>query len=193
MADDRGVYQAQTELFLNPHDPLVIREARSQGLPEHFLRAAQASPVYKLAVDWKVAFPPHPEFRTLPMVWYVPPLSPVVQSREEPANGADILDSMRIPVRYLANLLTAGDEAPLRAGLKRLLALRDYMRSMRVEKRPDVTVLEAVGMTEPAAQEMYRLLAIAKYEDRYVIPTTRREGSEDLYKSRGCLGFSEPQ
>ena len=108
VADDRGVYQAQTELFLNPRDPLVIREARSQGLPEHFLKAAQASPVYKLAVEWKVAFPPHPEFRTLPMVWYVPPLSPVVQSREGPAGAADILDSMRIPVKYLANLLTAG-------------------------------------------------------------------------------------
>jgi len=29
--------------------------------------------VYKMAMDWKVAFPLHPEFRTLPMVWYVPP------------------------------------------------------------------------------------------------------------------------
>ena len=29
------------------------------------------------AVDWKVALPLHPEYRTLPMVWYVPPLSPI--------------------------------------------------------------------------------------------------------------------
>lgn len=193
VSDDQEVYQAQTELFLNPHDPQVIQAARSQGLPENFLVAAQASPVYKLAVEWKVAFPPHPEFRTLPMVWYVPPLSPMIQSRERPTSGADILDCMRIPVKYLANLLTAGDEAPLRAGLKRLIALRDYMRSVRVHNRPDSTVLESVGMTESGAQEMYRLLAIAKYEDRYVIPTTRREESEKLYNTRGCFGFSEPR
>ena len=30
-----------------------------------------------MAVEWKVALPLHPEYRTLPMVWYVPPLSPI--------------------------------------------------------------------------------------------------------------------
>ena len=35
--------------------------------------AARRSPVYKMAIDWRVAFPLHPEYRTLPMVWYVPP------------------------------------------------------------------------------------------------------------------------
>ena len=39
--------------------------------------AAQNSPVYKLAVEYKVAFPLHPEFRTMPMVW-CPPLSPIM-------------------------------------------------------------------------------------------------------------------
>ncbi len=39
--------------------------------------AAQQSPVYKMAMDWKLALPLHPEYRTLPMVWYVPPLSPI--------------------------------------------------------------------------------------------------------------------
>jgi len=76
ITDEQGLYQAQLSMFLNPRDPAVIESARSQGIPEEFLAAAQASPVYKLAVQWKVAFPPHPEFRTLPMVWYVPPLSP---------------------------------------------------------------------------------------------------------------------
>jgi nitrate reductase beta subunit len=26
-----------------------------------------------MAMEWKVAFPLHPEYRTLPMVWYIPP------------------------------------------------------------------------------------------------------------------------
>ena len=38
----------------------------------------QNSPVYKLAIEYKLAFPLHPEFRTMPMVWYCPPLSPIM-------------------------------------------------------------------------------------------------------------------
>jgi nitrate reductase beta subunit len=191
VTDEQGLYQAQLDMFLNPCDQSVIDAARSQSIPDEFLTAAQASPVYKLAVQWKVAFPPHPEFRTLPMVWYVPPLSPVIHSTDESENRKDVLDSMRIPVRYLANLLTAGDEVPIREGLKRLMGLRDYMRSIRLGDEPDTKGLELVGLTESSAQEMYRLLALAKYEDRYVIPTTRREDSENLHETRGSCGFPE--
>jgi hypothetical protein len=78
--------------------------------------AAKASPVYKLAIDWKLALPLHPEYRTLPMVWYVPPLSPIQSAADAGRIGknGEIPDvkSLRIPVRYLANMLTAGDEAP---------------------------------------------------------------------------------
>jgi nitrate reductase beta subunit len=159
-----------------------------QGVPENFLEAAKLSPVYKLAVKWKVAFPPHPEFRTLPMVWYIPPLSPIVRS--EGAEGAgDEIDSMRVPIKYLANLLAAGDETPVRAALKKLVALRRYMRSVRVDKAPDPVVLDVAGMTEAMAEEMYHLLAIAKFHDRFVVPTVRREGLENLYVSRGGFGF----
>ncbi|RLR65361.1 respiratory nitrate reductase beta chain, partial [Pseudomonas aeruginosa] len=34
------------------------------------------------------------------------------------------VESLRIPVQYLANLLTAGDTAPVLLALKRLLAMR---------------------------------------------------------------------
>ena len=47
------------------------------GIPQSVIEAAQQSPVYKMAMDWKLALPLHPEYRTLPMVWYVPPLSPI--------------------------------------------------------------------------------------------------------------------
>ena len=90
-------------------------------------KAARRSPIRKLVVDWKLALPLHPEFRTLPMVWYVPPTSPLVSGGVEDAKG---LDRMRIPVRYLANLLAAGDEraqvAPRRFPV--LLAMRRHMR-----------------------------------------------------------------
>jgi nitrate reductase beta subunit len=37
---------------------------------------------------------------------------------------------------------------------------------------------------------MYRYLAIANYEDRFVIPTSHREIARDAYAERGGCGFS---
>ncbi|MDA8305969.1 MAG: hypothetical protein M0Z81_03965 [Deltaproteobacteria bacterium] len=65
------------------------------------------------------------------MVWYIPPLSPLINLSDK-TNGAQVLDRLRIPVRYLANLLAAGDEAPVRLALKKLMALRAYMRSKQM-------------------------------------------------------------
>lgn len=73
--NDKDLYNKQLEIFLNPHDPAIIEEALKQGITQNVLDAAQKSPVYKMAMEWKLALPLHPEYRTLPMVWYVPPLS----------------------------------------------------------------------------------------------------------------------
>src|SRR3546814_4125698 len=81
-----------------------------------------------MAMDWKVAFPLHPEYRTLPMVWYVPPLSPIQSAAEQGDipldNEMPDVRKLRIPLKYLANLLTAGDEQPVALGLERMLAMR---------------------------------------------------------------------
>jgi nitrate reductase / nitrite oxidoreductase, beta subunit len=37
---------------------------------------------------------------------------------------------------------------------------------------------------------MYRVMAIANYEDRFVIPTTHREYAENAFDVRGGCGFS---
>jgi nitrate reductase beta subunit len=37
---------------------------------------------------------------------------------------------------------------------------------------------------------MYQIMAIANYEDRFVIPTAHRELGEDAYDIRGSCGFS---
>jgi len=195
--NEQDLYQAQLDIFLDPNDPEVIKQARLDGVPEDWIIAAQKSPIYKMAIDWKIAFPMHPEFRTLPMVWYVPPLSPV-QSQIDQGNlpvGPDGAiprgDTMRLPVQYLANLLTAGKEAPIRSALNRLIAMRSYQRSVHVEGIADTRALEAAGITEDQAKEMYRYLAIANYEDRFVIPTGHAEVSlEDFYSFQGQNGFT---
>jgi nitrate reductase beta subunit len=147
-----------------------------------------------MAIDWKIAFPLHPEYRTLPMVWYVPPLSPIQSAANSGHIGAQgalpDVKSLRIPLRYLANLLTAGDEAPVALALSRMLAMRAYMRDRHVERRESPEVLQQVGLTIEQVEEMYRYLAIANYEDRFVIPSTHREYAENAFDMRGGCGFS---
>ena len=150
-----------------------------------------------MAVQWKIAFPLHPEYRTLPMIWYVPPLSPVqsqIDQKTLPTESDGVIpkaSAMRLPVQYLANMLTAGKEQPIVDALNRMIAMRSYQRSVHVEGKADLRPLEAVGMSEDMAKEMYRYLAIANYEDRFVIPTSKEEMRlEDYHGFQGQAGFS---
>lgn len=192
--DEKDLYEAQLSVFLDPNDPEVIAEARKQGIPDAWLESAKKSPVYKMAMDWKVAFPLHPEYRTLPMVWYVPPLSPLQNAAEAGKIGwdGDLPDvkSMRIPVRYLSNLLTAGKDEPVITGLERMLAMRSYMRSKTVDGVIDEKIAGRVGLTSQNIEDMYQTMAIANYEDRFVVPTSHREIGEDAYDLHGSCGFS---
>lgn len=190
----QDLYQAQLDIFLDPYDPKIIAQAKKDGVPDNWLEAAKISPVYKMAMDWKLAFPLHPEYRTLPMVWYIPPLSPIQNAASGgvlEANGAiPDVRSLRIPIRYLANLLTAGKEEPVIAALEKLLAMRVYMRVKMIEQKNRVDILEQVGLTQTQVDEMYRYLAIANLEDRFVIPTSHREYAENAFGVRAGVGFN---
>jgi len=185
--NEHDLLQAQLDLLLDPNDPVVQEAARRDGIPADWLDAAQRSPVYKLAKVYNVALPLHPEYRTMPMVWYIPPLSPIVDALRDTGNDAEdvdnlfgALDALRIPIEYLAELFTAGDPAPVQASLRKLAAMRSYMRDVNLGREPRPEIPEAVGMTEESLYEMYRLLAIAKYEDRYIIPKAHAETARDL-------------
>ncbi|WP_449371447.1 nitrate reductase subunit beta [Thiomonas sp.] len=194
VADEKDLYEAQLGIFLDPHDPQVINQARRDGVPDAWLEAAKRSPVYKMAMEWKIALPLHPEYRTLPMVWYVPPLSPIqtaVQSGMVSDNGAlPDVSQLRIPLQYLANLLTAGDIAPVQRALERMLAMRAYMRGKHVDGAANVAAIEQVGMPADKVEDMYRILGIANYEDRFVIPTAHREYAENAFDLKGSCGFT---
>jgi nitrate reductase beta subunit len=193
--DTTDLYDAQLGVFLDPNDPEVIRAARAEGIPEDWLSAAQQSPIWKMAMEWKVAFPLHPEYRTLPMVWYIPPLSPIQNAAEAGAIGTDgempDVRNLRIPLRYLANMLTAGDEAPVATALERMLAMRAYMRAKTVDGINDEAIAAKVGLNGRMIEDMYKIMALADYEDRFVIPTTHREHVEDAYDLRGGCGFTD--
>ena len=192
--DPQDLYKAQLALFLDPNNPEIAAQARADGVPDAWIEGARRSPTYKMAVDWRIAFPLHPEYRTLPMVWYVPPLSPI----QSHANAGAIdtvgqlpdVRSLRIPVRYLANLLTAGAEAPIIAALERMLAMRAYYRQRQLGEGGGQEVLIHAGLSVAQVEEMHRYLSIANYEDRFVIPTSHREQAEDAYGLRGSCGFT---
>jgi nitrate reductase beta subunit len=176
--DDKDLYPSQLGVFLNPHDPRVVAEAERAGISQEWIDAAQASPIYKLIVDYQVALPLHPEYRTMPMVWYIPPLSPMVDALtgtghdgEDAGNLFGAIDALRIPVEYLAELFTAGDVGPVRASLQRLAAMRAHMRRVNLGEPADREIAKSVRLTTDEIESMYRLLAIAKYEHRYVIPS----------------------
>jgi len=123
----------------------------------------------------------------MPMVWYIPPLSPVVDIlRDTGHDGEDMnnlfgaVDALRIPVDYLAGLFTAGDPAPVTGVLQRLAAMRAYQRRINLGEQRDESIAAAVGMTGTQMDDMYRLLAIAKYDERYVIPAAHAEDAHHL-------------
>jgi nitrate reductase beta subunit len=193
--DERDLLDAQLDVFLDPNDPDIRARARREGIAEDWLEAAQRSPVWALAMKHRIALPLHPEYRTLPMVWYVPPLSPVTSAIEGEGAESDpdavfpAIDALRIPVRYLANLLAAGDEEVIRTVLKRLAAMRSYMRERTISGSGDPELAAVVGMAPTELEEMFRLLAIADYEDRFVIPPAHRELAGRLSEEQGACGL----
>lgn len=196
--DEKDLYEAQLDLMLDPQDPAVVAAAREQGIPADWVDAARRSPVYALAKTYRVALPLHPEYRTMPMVWYVPPLSPVVDLLREQGHDAEdhgnlfgAIDALRIPVEYLAELFSAGDTEVVTGVLKRLAAMRTYLRGITMGTGADESVARSVGMTGQAMYAMYRLLAIAKYDERYVIPKAHEERGHELEELGCSLDYDE--
>ena len=193
-ADPQDLYESQLSVFLDPDDPDVAAEAERQGIPHDWVAAARRFPAYALIARHRVALPLHPEYRTMPMVWYIPPLSPVADAaaaagyddtRADVVFGA--IDTLRIPVEYLANLFTAGKTAPVRDSLRRLAMVRTVMRAHQLGQHPDADPID-VGMSEDDAEDLFRLLAIARYEDRYVIPPAHAEQAGQLMAQHSAYG-----
>ena len=92
-------------------------------------------------------------------------------------------------LEYLANLLAAGDTEVIRVVLRRLAAMRGYMRKQQVSDEIDASLPASVGLTGSDLETMYRLLAIAKYDERYVIPKAHGELASELMEQQGACGL----
>jgi nitrate reductase beta subunit len=152
--------------------------------------------VYALAKDLRVALPLHPEFRTMPMVWYVPPLAPMADNAADAGFDADDthkvlagIENLRIPIDYLASIFTAGNVELVRDSLRRLTVLRAVKRAMQFGEDVPDDLLAAVGYDDNDVERLFRLLAVGEYRDRYVIPTAHREDAGALQTQHCSLDF----
>jgi nitrate reductase beta subunit len=194
--------EAQRSLILDPFDPEVIAGARANGLHDSVIESAQRSPVFKFVKVWKMALPPHIEYRTMPMLFYVPPLAPVMASQE---NGVvdhvsgdlfhDIEDS-RVPLKFLANLLGGGHEGKVRYALRKQKAVRWYRRAVTVgdvEMSVAERMLREADSSVEEAEAIYKLTSLCTFDDRFVIPPMHREEAiqmlEDPMEHKQGAGF----
>ncbi len=204
--DDANLVMAQRSIIQDPFDPLVIHAAKANGITDHQIAAAQNSPVYKFVKKWGIALPLHPEFRTMPMLFYVPPMLPVLGKMKEgiyDSSGVEgmgqmlnSLEKARIPVRYMASLFSAGNEEIIKEVYRKNIAVRLYKRAQRVKDIPESEVLDAlrIGKTTPEEVEaIFNLTSLPTMEERFVIPAFAREEaieqSLDPYTHKPAAGF----
>lgn len=183
--EDEHLVARQQEIVLDPFNEETMVQAKRDGLADSMIEFAQRSPVYKFFKKWEIALPLHPEYRTLPMVYYVPPLLPVIgKVRNEifdiSSLTSDTLDPLlfqladaRLPIRYMANLFSAKNEDVIRAVYEKLIGVRTLMRQHQLGKRPSDNVVDFLakrGLSEKDAHEIFHLTSKPTYEERFVIP-----------------------
>jgi nitrate reductase beta subunit len=196
----------QRSLILDPFNEEVAYEAKKNGIADSTIEAARNSPVYKYVMDWGLALPPHIEYRTLPMLFYVPPMLPVMAAQKD-AIVRNInneffpdFDKARVPMKYLANIFGGGNESHLRYALKKQAAVRTYRRAVTVgdiEMAVAEKTLRTADCSTEQAEEIYKLTSLCTFDERFVIPASHREEAIEMlndpleFKQETGFGFNE--
>jgi len=195
------------DIYLDPNDPAVIKAARKNGVADSTITAAQNSPIYKFVKEWGLALPLHPEFRTLPNLFYVPPMLPGMAQ----VDGEGIyettskslfpsIDQNRLPMKYLASLFSAGDTNMIREVYDKLLSVKLHRRNETVNDLSKIEVEELMAkakVSTDTANAIFRLTSLATFDERFVIPPAHREESIEMmeataeYKGETGFGFKE--
>jgi len=204
-ADEKDLVNAHLDIYLDPNDPEVIKAARENGVHDSTIKAAQDSPVYKFVKEWGIALPLHPEYRTIPNLFYVPPMLPAmaqVENENGLYNGATDsmfagIDKNRLPMKYLASLFSAGDTQIVKDVYEKLLSVKLHRRQETVGDvdNAELTNQMALGgnMDAHTANAIFRLTSLATFEERFVIPPAHREESIEMLQAtadaKGETGF----
>ena len=213
-APDDELIDRQLDLILDPFDEAVIKSAKENGVADSTIAAAQTSPVYKFVIVWGLGLPLHPEFRTLPMLFYVPPLLPVVASLSDTDNSEQsskfnpiakfwnkntlydtstealwgTIEQARFPIKYMANMFGVGNEGKIKNVLRKQLAVRMHRRSVTVgdiNKTFVADALSEVSLKPDDADDIYKLTSLATFDDRFNIPPAHREQALEMLENTG--------
>ncbi len=211
---ENELVQRQLDIMADPFDPEVIASAKANGIADSTIHAAQYSPTYKFVKEWGMALPLHPEYRTLPNLFYVPPLLPVMATVTQVDNTAqsekmhDIakywpdnwlydtstdelwgtVEQARFPLEYMANLFSAGDTRWVSDRLKKLMAVRIHRRHVTVGDISAAKVAQVfaeTGLDAQMADDIYYMTSLAKFDDRFVVPAAHREQAIEMMEFTG--------
>ncbi len=188
-SEDSDLVRNQLGIYLDPNDPEVIKNAEKAGIPASTMEAARRSPVYRFVKEWGLALPLHPEFRTIPNLFYVMPLLPAMAVVEKDIyntsgkNLWELIEKQRLPLKYLANLFSAGDVSVIQNSLKKMMAVRLHRRAVTVGDISRTEAGEALfksGISSHTADEIFSMTVHARFSDRFVIPPAHREEAIEL-------------
>jgi nitrate reductase beta subunit len=97
---------------------------------------------------------------------------------------------------YLASLFGAGQEAPVRYAMKKMLAIRTWKRATEVgdvDLKVALAGLREADCDPEQAEAIYRLTSLCSFEDRFVIPASHREQAVEVLTNplerKGAAGF----
>jgi len=188
---DHELVDAYREMILDPTDPGVQAAAAASGIAPDVVATAQRSPVYRFVKQWGLALPLHVEHRTLPMLFYVPPMLPMMAQVGDGIYDTSVdeflgtIDTYRLPLKFMASLFGAGNEAPVRYALRKQLAVRMYRRQVTTGDLDENKVRQALGEAhtdEHEAANIYRLTSLAPFDERFVIPPMHREQAIEMLR-----------
>jgi len=194
---DEELVAAQRNMIMDPFDPAVIAAAKKNKISDAMIAAAQNSPVYKFVKKWGIALPLHPDFRTLPMLYYVPPMLPVlaktkdgnydVEGLEKEGLPAMLssLEKARMPIKYMASMFSAGNTKVVEDVYRKLIAVRIFKRAQKVKDYGEAEVKSALALGNTNADEVeaiFRLTSLPTYEERFVVPPLGREVAVEAWE-----------
>ena len=189
VSDDELV-AAQRDMIMDPFDPEVIKAAKANKVSDAMIASAQNSPVYKFVKLWGLALPLHPDFLTLPILYYVPPILPVLAKTKDgtydvsDAKSEDLpallssLERARMPIKYMASMFSAGNVKVVEDVYRKLIAVRIFKRAQTVKDYQQDEVDAALAAGKTTAEEVeaiFHLTALPTYEERFVVPPLARE------------------
>jgi nitrate reductase beta subunit len=200
--DESELVDRHLDIYLDPNDPAIIKAAKANGVADSTIDAAQKSPTYKFIKEWGVALPLHPEYRTVPNLFYVPPLLPAMATVENGTYNTTTdslwgkIDASRMPIQYLASLFSAGNGEKIKEVFRKLMTVRLHRRDVTVgdlDVKELNQALKDTGMTREEADAIFRLTSLPLFDQRFVIPAAHREESMEMLEStadqKGNTGF----